>query len=209
MGYDMTIERTPPEEAARALDAQAAFHTAARRRDALRLSCDHPDYAAAQAEVERAYDAMYAVDTAYFRLNIWGMSRFRELMDQLGMVVSDYGVPPWPHEPEGVTWDEIDAAQNGNGASKSPARPEVVTYLKQCEAHVTWHPEPAFGMALHKFASNDGWLVTPEEIEAALVGYRTHAGSEVKVIVGDDVDYWLEWIAYLERAQHRGGFRVW
>ncbi|MXM66103.1 hypothetical protein GR925_22290 [Streptomyces sp. HUCO-GS316] len=85
----------------------------------------------------------------------------------------------------------------------------AVAYVEQREAHLAWHPKPPFGIALHKLGSNDGWLVTPEEITAALESYRTHSGDEVKVIVGDkELDYWLKWIAYLERAQRHGGFRV-
>ncbi|MGD6749142.1 hypothetical protein [Streptomyces sp. BH105] len=182
---------------------------AVKARDALTVPRDHPDQEAAQKIVHERYEAMHDADTAYFRLNIWGMGRYTEIMEQLGMTVSDYSAPPFPHQPEGVTWDEIEAAQEAGDAANTPVRPEVLAYLKQQEAHVAWRPEPAFGIALHKFGSNDGWLVTPEEIKAALETYRTHGSGEVKVIVGDDLDYLLKWIAYLERAQHRGGFRVW
>lgn len=211
MGYDMTIVNPlTGEEAAKAKEAEAAFHTAVKERDALELPRDHPDCEAAQAKVDAAYDAMYDADTSYFRLNIWGMGRYREYMDQLGMVATDYALPPWPDKPEEITWEDVEAVEEPADGSDLPVKAEAVAYVKQRDAHLVWHPDPPFGMALHKFGSNDGWLVTPEEITAALEAYRTHSGDEVKVIVGADrLDYWLKWIAYLERAQRRGGFRVW
>ncbi|MFE0099822.1 hypothetical protein [Streptomyces sp. NPDC059009] len=208
MGYDMTIENTPEDEAVSTQEAKAAFYTAAQERDRLDLPPDHPDALTAQAAVERAYDAMLTADTSYFRLNIWGMGRYRELMDQFGMVVCDYDPPPWPHVPDDLTDEEVDEA--ATAAPGAAIRPEVHSYLKQVESHLSWHPEPVFGIALHKCCSNDGWLVTPEEITAALESYRTHDNDEVRVLVGEDeLDYWHQWITYLERARHRGGFRIW
>ncbi|WP_425838381.1 hypothetical protein [Streptomyces fractus] len=212
MGYDMFIETVSDHEAATVRAAEDAFHAAARARDALHLPPDHADCVAAQEKVERAYEALREADSSYFRLNIWGMSHYCEVMEQLGMVVSDYELPPFPHEPDGVTREEIDAFGDRGHGPDAPARPEVVAYWKQLEAHLSWHLDPAFGIALHKFCSNDGWLVTPEEIAAALESYRVHSAEEVKVIVGGDteeLDYWLQWISYLQRAQQRGGFRVW
>lgn len=212
MGYDMFIEAVPADEAATVRAAENAFNEAARARDTLDLPPDDAAYVVAQEAVERAFQALRKVDLSYFRLNIWGMARYCEVMQQLGMVVSDYELPPFPHEPEDVPHEEIDAYGDRGEAMDSPARPEVVAYWKQLEAHLAWHPDPAFGIALHKFCSNDGWLVTPEEIAAALESYRVHSAEEVKVIVGGDaeeLDYWAQWIAYLHRAQHRSGFRVW
>lgn len=212
MGYDMFIETVPDDEAAKVRAAEKAFHAAVGARDTLNLPPNHADVEAAQEEVERTFEALMEADTSYFRLNIWGMSRYCEVMEQLGMVVSGYAAPPFPDEPEGVTREEIEAFADRAPGSGLPARPEVVAYWKQLHAHLSWHLEPAFGIALHKFCSNDGWLVTPEEIAAALESYRVHSAEEVKVIVGGDaeeLDYWTQWIAYLQRAQHRDGFRVW
>lgn len=212
MGYDMFIEIVSDDEAAKVRAAEGAFHAAARVRDALNLPPGHADCVAAQEEVERTYEALRDADSSYFRLNIWGMSRYCEVMDQLGMVVSDYELPPFPHRPDGVTREEIDAFGDRVPGEGTPFRPEVAAYWKQLLEHLSWHIEPAFGIALHKFCTNDGWLVTPEEIAAALESYRVHRAEEVKVIVGGDaeeLDYWIQWIAYLQRAQHRGGFRVW
>ncbi|MCX3059581.1 hypothetical protein [Streptomyces beihaiensis] len=155
-------------------------------------------------------DAVEGEDTSYFRLNIWGMSQYREIMHQLGMVTMDYQKPNFPEKPDSIDWEDVSAIRYPEDyESQQPVKPEAVTFAKTIDEHLAWHPNPPFGIALHKFASNDGWLVTPEEIAAALETYRTHSGDEVEVIVGADrLDYWLEWIAYLERARQRGGFRV-
>lgn len=148
-------------------------------------------------------------DNSYFRLNIWGMGRFREFMDRLGMVSTDYPLAPWPEKPDSIDWEDVSAVRYPEDyEGQQPVKPDAVAFAKTIEVHLAWHPDPPFGIALHKFGSNDGWLVTPEEIAAALESYRTHSGNEVKVIVGDALDRWIKWITYLERAQLHGGFRV-
>jgi hypothetical protein len=113
---------------------------------------------------------------------------------------------------------DVDAAEeetNPGAADGLPIKAAAATYVKELTAHLAWHPEPASGIAVHKLGSNDGWLVTPQEIEAALAAYRTHSADQVKTLLaselgdeGDCTSYWIEWIAYLERAKARGGFKV-
>ena len=162
--------------------------------------------------IENAPDEPSSVDhdSTYFRLNIWSMGRFRQFMAQLGMVATDYEVPRWPEKPDTIDWDDVSAVRYPDDyEGNQPVKPEAVTFAKTIDEHLAWHPAASFGIALHKFGSNDGWLVTPEEIRAALESYRTHSGDEVKAIVGaDGLDRWLKWIAYLERAQRHSGFRV-
>lgn len=155
-------------------------------------------------------DASEDSGASYFRLNIFGMSRYREFMNQLGMVTTDYTLPPWPEKPDSVDWEDVSVVRYPEDyEGNQPVKPEAVTFAKTVDKHLAWHPDPPFGIALHKLGSNDGWLVTPEEIAAALEAYRNHSGDKVKVMVGaDQPDYWLQWIAYLERARQRGGFRV-
>ncbi|MEU7400737.1 hypothetical protein [Streptomyces sp. NPDC044948] len=148
-------------------------------------------------------------DSGYFRLNIWGMSRYAQLMEQLGMVATDYPLAPWPEKPDGIDWEDVSAVRHPEDCEgQEPAKPEAVAYSKTLDEYLAWHPDPPLGIALHKFGTNDGWLVTPEEIATALESYRTHSGEEVKALLAGELDYWLKWIAYLERAQRCGGFRV-
>ncbi|MFD4258207.1 hypothetical protein ACFWR9_11400 [Streptomyces sp. NPDC058534] len=148
-------------------------------------------------------------DSGYFRLNIWGMSRYAQIMEQLGMIATDYPLAAWPEKPDCIDWEDVSAVRYPEDyEGDMPVKPEAVAYAKTIDEHRAWHPDPPFGIALHKFGTNDGWLVTPEEIAAALESYRTHSAEEVKALLGGNVDHWLKWIAYLERAQRQGGFRV-
>ncbi|MFE9250901.1 hypothetical protein [Streptomyces sp. NPDC007088] len=182
----------------------------------LRLS--HPGYKAAQQKVDAAYEAVQAADVSYFRLDIHGMGVYRTVMHQLGMLVTDYDAPDYPELPDGVTWEDVDAAKDeptpgaGDGL---PVKAAAAVYVKELDAHLAWHPGPASGITVHKLGSNGGWLVTPAEIEAALAAYRTHSAPQVMTLLaaalGDEDDshsYWIEWITYLERARVRGGFKV-
>ncbi|MCX4681367.1 hypothetical protein OG413_45505 [Streptomyces sp. NBC_01433] len=182
------------------------------------LAVSHPGYRAAQQKVDEAYEAMQTAHTSYFRLNIHGMGAYRTVMDELGMLVTGYQKPRFPDLPDGVTWEDVDAAEeetNPEVADVLPIKTAAATYVMELNAHLTWYLEPASGIAVHKLGSNDGWLVTPQEIEAALAAYRTHGADRVKTLLaaelGDEDDctsYWIEWIAYLERAKARGGFKV-
>jgi len=116
-------------------------------------------------------------DLAYFRLNIWGMGRFRNLMDTGGM----------------LDWD----AEPPHGATG--------------EAFSDFTLEEPKGIPGIKFTSNDGWLVTPDEIRAALAQLEGSGNADViREDAGEgDIDYWLAWIHYLQVAERHGGFRVW
>lgn len=236
MGYDMLIVGDPTDtEKAQLATAEQDFREACAARDALpkaeigRFDAElanktgdwdshevYPGrsqrYIKAQDKVSAAYERLSDADVRYFRLNIFGMERYRDFMLQLGMVVTDYEHGPWPEKPDGLTWDEIEAAEDPalheDTESALPVKAEAVEYVKAREAYLRQHPEPPFGLAIHKFGSNDGWHVTPEEIEAALESYRQHSAEEVKAIIGDGLDYWCKWINYLERARLRGGFKV-
>ncbi|MGW3954618.1 hypothetical protein ACWEKM_27635 [Streptomyces sp. NPDC004752] len=183
-----------------------------------RLAVSHPGYRAAQQKVDEAYEALQTAHTSYFRLGIHGMGAFRTVMGMLGMLVTGYQTPDFPDLPDGVTWADIDAAEeepNPEPTDELPIKAAAAVYVKERNAHLSWHPEPAPGIAVHKLGSNDGWLVTPQEIDAALAAYRTHNADEVKTLLatelgdeGDHTSYWIEWITYLERAKTRGGFKV-
>jgi hypothetical protein len=123
-----------------------------------------------------------APDENYFRLNIWGMARFGEQMDRLGMID--------PLASQTILFTEND---------DEAANERVLT---QCAAK-------PIGIPGYKLSSNDGWLVLPEEIRAALVAYRALPAPESAIRGQVDLDYWRSWIAFLERAAERGGFRVW
>lgn len=202
MGYDMYIVTADPGEEEAVAEARKLFDAACAKRDALtRGSGEHQ---AAQAEVDTAYVALDAARRTYFRLNVWGMGIARESMYTLAMLDVDASSPDWPEREDfGVddqVWNAYDGDEPGEDAPEGIRR-----FHAAQEAALAAHPEPAVGICAFKLGSNDGWLVTPAELDAALAIYDKHATGGGNV---PSHEWWSEWIDYLRRAATRGGFRV-
>lgn len=137
-----------------------------------------------------------ASDPGYFRLNIHGMSRYRDAMLQIGMAHnSDNPVETdeWPEYPEDV--EDSDEAEAKYNELADPLRAR----------HITADPT----IPLHKFGSNDGWVVTPDECHTAVTIWGVwddQEGQDRPEVV--DTDYWHQWIGFLRSAADHGGFRV-
>src|ERR1700761_2119173 len=111
MGYDMRYDQKPEGEAEAVKAAQELFNAACKERDALpkEEQGQHRDfkvlqaegidifsdeaftgrsdrYRAAQAKVSAAMKDVNRAEKSYFRLNIFGMGKYRDLMEALGMV---------------------------------------------------------------------------------------------------------------------------
>lgn len=189
MGYDMYIqENEPAEEAAR---EEAATPT----RD-------------------------------YFQLNNRGMAAACHAMRAFGMLDEETMHEPFPHAPaygrsqhvcppfsprriwkvlfrrtvSGVTEG---MREYGKG---DPCPPEPRAPLRAAEARITdAQAETPTGIPAYKFGSNDGWLVTPDELTAALAAYDACIADGVEP---PSFTWWGDWIDYLRRAARHGGFRV-
>ena len=138
MGYDMRWCKADPDEAATVAEARQIFDAACGQRDALpksergtlnweraeREGIDFtsedaydgmsPRYRAAADQVHAAYAAMRDAERSYFRLNMFGMGRYCDLMARIGMTFDDPSErPDWP-EPEdhGTTYDEVEQVEN-------------------------------------------------------------------------------------------------
>lgn len=186
MGYDMYHEEKPGSEVAAYDQAHARFMAAVAKRDS--FPRDTPEHDAVQPEVDAAYEAMGKAEAYYFRLNIFGMERYRAAMAELGMLDS------LTRGPRQNDWDQ---ASLGSEARQEKAYEKLRTRTAE-------HPT---GLPRYKFGSNDGWLITPEEIKAALARYE-RPGAGFFAAHEIDEDYWDEWIHFLEQAVERGGFRV-
>ena len=187
MGYDMyTVTKDPDEEAAVA-DIRTRMSAASREQR--------------QADWEQLREELHKTQRSYFRLNIWGMGAARELMYDAGMLDTETVERTWPDSDTfGITdamWDDWDGEPDEN----TPA--ELLTYHKACQAVTDAQREKPTGIPLHKLNSNDGWLVTPDEIAAALERYVLGDGVTANAPV-----WWADWIAWLRYAQEHGGFRV-
>lgn len=139
--------------------------------------------------------------TGYFRLNIWGMQAARKAMDELGMIdweashtedwpdPGDFNLEDWP-DPDG----------------EYPEGSPEDLFLKAAEKVRSQTNSLISG---YKLCSNDGWIVTPEEIAGSLAKLEVVDGKHVVPKKTGIPEWFGEWVEYLEEAQKRGGFKVW
>lgn len=196
MGYDMYLRDTTPEW-------ELVKETAG-----LALTAGDPDL------VRDAFEERMRVreeQKLYFRLNIWGMGEYRILMEELGMAY-------WPDSdqpdfPDPMLYN-VPTITIGDGEHSYEDYDESSEYWAEwnaaCDEVRAWSPDPQAGIALHKLCSNDGWWVTSEECTNSL---RLYADADLTpledaVDQGFDVEYWQEWLGFLQRGADTDGFQV-
>lgn len=146
-------------------------------------------------------------DEDYFRLNMWGMGLFTDFMTERSMVFDAGKHPEWPDiDAYGVTWDDVERLEYPEYHEGEPLSDETAEkarrYLAERDRLLAWHGPEVPGIPVHKFGSNDGWIVTPAECEAAVRIGREHPAPE-----GHE-KRWAEWLGYMDRARRHGGFEV-
>jgi hypothetical protein len=180
MGYDMyLVDDQPAEEAEAEQAAEREFHRLVNLRDSLQRG--DAGYEAAQEAVSAAYDAWSEKQTGYYRLNIFGMQKARQLMGAAGMLKwDDPGRFPEPDLPQEVMenladfeWDETPPSEAflAEMAEQGITKEQVMAYHEASLAtqrHLKRHDGDTPGIAGYKLGSNDGWLVTPGECWSAL-----------------------------------------
>jgi hypothetical protein len=151
----------------------------------------------------------------YFRLNGRGMSEAVDAMNAIGMVNLS-----WPPYPEAAAFDLPEAPPFWSEAGEPIAYPPDTPEGRFQRAAVDVLESDSGGLIpSYKLGSNDGWRVTPEEIERALAALDVYAAKHPEAedptlhIAADDgtileLDWWGEWIAYLRGAVDHGGIRV-
>lgn len=235
MGYDMHMVQPDPEAARRANEARAAFYAAANERDALlgdsprnsdaaRAVYDTDEYKAAQAVVNARAAEMDAADTNYFRLNIWGMSTMREHLHELGMLAIHYAEhPPFPDASDfGLDDDTLDdlGVWDLERAERTTHSDERVRKFFTANLEtITWSPPDEPGLPVHKFGSNDGWVVTPRDCKGALVALEQAEKDRPDVVEkirdhwrGEDKtspSYFDAFVEFIRQAERTSGFEVW
>lgn len=206
MGYDMyTVQG--PDDAEREAIAAAQKHIAT-----LIRPFDLPEgdkRTAAETAWADAWKARDAAERSYFRLNVWGMSAAVELMHGMGLLsdvpnpewpkLADFGLEDWPDDPEDCDGDERTAAE-----AKLTDRQRAFLAASNATRD---HDSGTDCIPADKFCSNDGWLVTPRQIETTLNAYR-FVKEQDKAEAAKARPWWPLWIAWLGHAQERGGFRV-
>ena len=223
MGYDMNIIDEMPEAERLAKEAaEAEWNRVIKARDEIGQDLDWmqkrdlPEWQEAQALCETAYAKMSAADTHYFRLNIWGMGVARMGMYEAGMIYDgQYDADEWPD------YTPPTSAEGGAEGLRQAEDDYDREYDERCMPLRAKHPEGGDTIPSFKFGSNDGWLVTPEECHAAVRAWSEHKAKldaeGIVATIGEDGEpeqhpfdreWWPEWIAFIERASKRGGFRV-
>jgi hypothetical protein len=163
-------------------------------REALRAAVQQHGYRSneAKAAIEQVREAERQ---SYFRLNMWGMGVAREAMFRAEMLNVGVDHPPWP---------KYDPARDEDHEGELTAEYEA-------KAAVVTDSQPGIdagnpGIPVYKFGSNDGWLVTPAEIETALTLMPSDYRPEYE---GEWIGWWTDWVEFLRHCQGHGGFRVW
>jgi len=207
MGYDMTIVQERDQEEKAAIAAAAAH---VKTLPSPHRLPEGEEREAAEKAWKAGWKAYDDADRSYFRLNIWGMSHCCDAMASFRMLTREEA-PHFPRLEEfGLTeWPEDPAHYEGDARAKAEAELTDADrgYLAAVEATLAFEPVPVRGIPVGKFSSNDGWLVTPAQCEAALAAWRVQPAA-TRARVEGEIGWWASWIAYLTYAKDRGGFRV-
>lgn len=176
-----------------------------------------PEFIAAQDAVMAASNEIDLAEKSYFRLNISGMGRYRDLMERFGMAFEDDPHPDFPKpEERGIDWEDVYAAKYPADYPDVTFTDEqlrvIVKFNDDVQALLDFHGRTDTpGIPLHKFGSNDGWHVLPAEAAAAVRIWNQYCednGRESALALVGDSAYWLRWINYLAGSVSHGGFEV-
>lgn len=189
-----------------------------------------PRYKDAQRKVSVALDRLREVERSYFRLNIWGMGHVRRAMLDLGMAYETaHSFIDWPDYPEDGTGAAIAAEALSEDSDPQEYAAEYYAGQEVTEADITrarayhdqatalrkGHPVGGDTIPVHKFGSNDGWIVTPRECLNALAVWhatpqsvRDDALENAEITGPDWAKTWQSWLGFLELAAHCDGFEV-
>jgi hypothetical protein len=81
--------------------------------------------------------------------------------------------------------------------------PALAAYLDARAQHLAANYQ-AQVIPRHKLWTNDGWLITPDELDAAL----PHAPTSALDRRQRPIPWWRQWLDYLDGARGHGGVRV-
>jgi hypothetical protein len=160
------------------------------------------------AELERrqraAWKQYWHADGARYHLSNRQMADGSTAMLGCGMA-RQVPTPPTPRPGDyGASADEygdwLDAFDRGEHLQPSHA---LQAYLEALERHQRANHN-AQVIPVHKLWTNDGWLLTPTEITAAL----PHAPPVALDRRQRPLPWWTQWLAYLDGARGHGGVRV-
>jgi hypothetical protein len=151
-----------------------------------------------------AWKQYWHAEGARFHLSNRQMIDATMVMERAGMA-RQVPTPPFPRPVHyGASDEEYDAYQDAvdRGQVVQPS-PALAAYLDALDHHQRANYD-AEVIPLHKLQTNDGWLVTPGELAAAL----PHAPTAALDRRQRPIPWWNQWLDYLEVSCGHGGFRV-
>ena len=151
-----------------------------------------------------AWKQYWHADGARFHLSNRQMIDATTVMERAGMA-RQVPTPLFPRPVDyGASAEEYDqyqdAVDRGEVVQPSPA---LADYLDALDHHQRANYD-AQVIPLHKLQTNDGWLITPDELTAAL----PHAPTAALDRRQRPIPWWTQWLEYLEGARGHGGARV-
>jgi hypothetical protein len=168
----------------------------------------HPLEPEEQAELEQRHRAAWKqywhADGARYHLSNRQVGDAITVMERAGMA-RRVPTPPFPSPADyGASTDEydhwLDASDRGHPSQPSAELAEYLAALDQ-------HQRDNYGaevIPVHKLWTNDGWLLTPDELTAAL----PHAPTAAVDRRQRPIPWWRQWRDYLDTARGHGGVRV-
>ena len=168
----------------------------------------HPPTPDEQAELEQRHRAAWKqywhADGARYHLSNRQMGDAITVMEHTGMArrVPTPAFPkPADHGASSAEYDDwLDASDRGHPTQPSV---ELADYLDALDRHQRANYD-AHVIPVHKLWTNDGWLLTPDELAAAL----PHAPASALDRRQRPIPWWHQWLDYLDTAQGHGGVRV-
>ena len=145
--------------------------------------------------------SLYEVDPNAFSLSAGSLTVLQASMMRLGMLdlETQPGRPPLPKD-FGLTVAGIAAyAESGD----EPL--ELARFNAARDAFLDRQADNPTGIPAYKITTPQGWLITPDEITAALGAYRTSIGDGAEP---PRLFWWPYWIEFLECAGKYLGARV-
>lgn len=163
-----------------------------------------PESVAAQQLVHECYEEMQRLDVTYFRLNIWGMQRAREIMSRVGMIhnVGYEQLPPYIE----CSCDVVrhDSERDDIQCRLCELYENDKTAYFEAQPHYVWAPDDQVGIPRWKLGSNDPWLITSDECRSAVEIWESIA-EPMRAQIVSETPWFSDWIDYLSRAIEREG----
>jgi hypothetical protein len=168
----------------------------------------HPTAPDEQAELEQRHRAAWKqywhADGARYHLSNRQVGDAITVMERSGMArrVPTPAFPtPADHGASSAEYDDwLDASDRGQPTQPSA---ELAGYLDALDRHQRANYD-AHVIPVHKLWTNDGWLLTPDELAAAL----PHAPASATDRRQRPIPWWAQWLDYLDTARGHGGVRV-